>query len=77
MDTLRFTLAVLVLCAALATPSARAGDNDPLFVNLTSDEAFLTMMAMRFAKSLWERGHPLTIFLNDKGIFLASKTRGA
>ena len=24
-----------------------------------------------------ERGHPLTLFLNDKGIFLASKAHGA
>jgi intracellular sulfur oxidation DsrE/DsrF family protein len=24
-----------------------------------------------------ERGHPLTIFLNDRGIYLASKTHGA
>jgi sulfur relay (sulfurtransferase) complex TusBCD TusD component (DsrE family) len=77
MNALRCILAVLALCAALATPPARAGDNDPLFVNLTTDEAFRTMMAMRFAKSLSERGHLLTIFLNDKGIFLASKARAA
>jgi sulfur relay (sulfurtransferase) complex TusBCD TusD component (DsrE family) len=73
MNTLRCILAVLVLCGSLATLPASAEDNDPLFVNLTTDEAFRTMMAMRFSKSLFERGHPLTIFLNDKGILLASK----
>ena len=76
MNTLRCILALLVLCGGFAAPPARAGDNDPLFVNLTTDEAFRTMMAIRFAKSLSEHGHPLTIFLNDRGIFLASKAHG-
>jgi hypothetical protein len=47
MNTLRCILAVLLLCGSSATLPASAEDNDPLFVNLTTDEAFRTMMAMR------------------------------
>ena len=78
MKNLRTALAAVALCGMLVgvTTPAAAGDNDPLFVNLTTDEAFRTTMAMRFAKALMERGHPLTIFLNDRGIYLASKAHG-
>jgi sulfur relay (sulfurtransferase) complex TusBCD TusD component (DsrE family) len=79
MKNLGNALAALVLCGMLVggATSAAADDNDPLFVNLTNDDAFRTMMAIRFSKALMERGHPLTIFLNDRGIYLASKTHGA
>ena len=79
MKNLRTALAAVALCGMLVgvTTPAAAGDNDPLFVNLTTDEAFRTTMAMRFAKALMERGHPLTIFLNDRGIYLASKAHGS
>jgi intracellular sulfur oxidation DsrE/DsrF family protein len=79
MRNLRTALAAVAICGMLVgVPTyGGAGDNDPLFVTLTSDEAFRTMMAMRFSKALMDRGHPLTIFLNDKGIYLASKAHGA
>jgi sulfur relay (sulfurtransferase) complex TusBCD TusD component (DsrE family) len=77
MNTLRCILAVLLLCGSSVTSPASAEDNDPLFVNLTTDGAFRTMMAMRFAQSQLERGHPLTVFLNDRGILLASKAHEA
>ena len=77
MSILRTIFLTLALCGNLVIAPAFAGDTDSLFVNLTTDEAFRTMMAMRFSKSLFERGHPLTIFLNDRGILLASKAREA
>jgi sulfur relay (sulfurtransferase) complex TusBCD TusD component (DsrE family) len=77
MSILRTIFITLALCGNLVIAPAFAGDTDPLFVNLTTDEAFRTMMAMRFSKSLFERGHPLTIFLNDRGILLASKAHTA
>jgi hypothetical protein len=34
-------------------------------------------MAITFGKNQLERGHPLTIFLNDKGVFIGSKVNSA
>lgn len=50
-----------------------AGDTDPLFVNLTTNESHRALMGITFGKGQLERGHPLTVFLNDKGVFIASK----
>jgi sulfur relay (sulfurtransferase) complex TusBCD TusD component (DsrE family) len=64
--------AIALICALAATP-ALADTHDSLFVNLTTDEPHRADMAMAFAKSMMERNHPVTIWLNDKGVFLASK----
>ena len=34
-------------------------------------------MAISFGKAQMELGHPLTIFLNDKGVFVASTTQAS
>lgn len=60
---------------ASATP-ARADNDDPLFVNLTSEEKHRSDMAMMFSKSMMERGHPLTIWLNDQAVVIAAKKHG-
>jgi sulfur relay (sulfurtransferase) complex TusBCD TusD component (DsrE family) len=59
-----------VLCFAA---QAFAGDTDPLFVNMTSDDAHRANMAITFGSNQHERGHPLTIFLNDRGVLVGSK----
>lgn len=69
-------VAVALIAGALPT-SALAGTTDPLFVNLTTDEAHRANMALTFSKGQLERGHPLTIFLNDRGVLLGSKTNAA
>ena len=53
--------------------SAFAGVNDPLFINLSSDEAQRSTMAITFGKHHSASGHPLTIFLNDKAVILGVK----
>lgn len=53
--------------------SAFAGANDPLFINLTTDEMHRSTMAINFGKHHSANGHPLTIFLNDKGVILGVK----
>jgi len=50
-----------------------AGEANPLFINLTTNEGHRAIMGITFGKNQIERGHPLTIFLNDKGVFLGSK----
>ena len=66
-------LIIFALCiGTLATP-ALAGDTDPLFVNLTNDDSHRANMAITFGGNQQELGHPLTIFLNDKGVLIGSK----
>lgn len=67
----------LATAAAAFAPAVRiaaAGHDDPLFVNLTSDEPHRAMMALMFASKQLERGHPVTVFLNDRGVMLAAKS---
>jgi sulfur relay (sulfurtransferase) complex TusBCD TusD component (DsrE family) len=54
-----------------------AANADPLFINITSSESHRSAMAIGFGKSQFERGHQLTIFLNDKGVLLASMANAA
>jgi len=65
-------VALGLLIGSIATPVI-AGENDPLFVNLTTDDSHRANMGIVFGKNQLERGHPLTIFLNDKGVLLGSK----
>jgi len=64
-----------MLIALLATLSLSvfAGTNDPLFINLSSDETQRSTMAITFGKHHLASGHPLTIFLNDKAVILGVK----
>lgn len=64
-----------VVLAVLATLSlsAFAGANDPLFINLSTDELHRSTMAINFGKHHSANGHPLTIFLNDKAVMLGVK----
>jgi len=72
----RIILAVAFVLAAVASP-VWAGVSDPLYVNLTTSEDHRSNMAIVFSKNQLDRGHPVTIFLNDKGVLLGSKTQAA
>jgi len=63
---------LLAIFAALSL-SAIAGPNDPLFVSLTSDEPHRATMALNFSKHHAANGHPLSVFLSDKGVYLGVK----
>jgi len=73
MNLIKTLSLVALICAVLVTRSAFAGGNDPLFINLTSDEPHRALMAIMFSKGQLKRGHPVTVFLNDKGVLVASK----
>jgi sulfur relay (sulfurtransferase) complex TusBCD TusD component (DsrE family) len=73
---LRLLLAVALVVGCLST-STFAGSADPLFVNLTTDDSHRANMAITFGKGQLELGHPLTIFLNDKGVLIGSKANAA
>jgi len=72
---------VALLCAVVAFSQlpapAFAGDTDPLFVNATTDQPHRVKMALVFAKGQLERKHPVAIFLNDRGVLVASKANTA
>jgi sulfur relay (sulfurtransferase) complex TusBCD TusD component (DsrE family) len=67
----------LALLIGAATAPALAGSSDPLFVNLTTDEPHRANMGITFGRNQHERGHPLTVFLNDKAVLIASKANTA
>ncbi|MHC1700770.1 MAG: DsrE family protein [Humidesulfovibrio sp.] len=70
---LLFVLLALLLFAA----PALAGSTDPLFINLTSDDGHRSYMAISFGQAQLQRGHALTVYLNDKGVLVASKKNAA
>jgi sulfur relay (sulfurtransferase) complex TusBCD TusD component (DsrE family) len=70
-------VAILVLLGGSMATFVHAGDSDPLFVNITTDESHRANMAITFGMRQMERGHPLTIFLNDKGVFLGSNAHAS
>ncbi len=76
MKVLKFMTLLLVACVVAGGDLAFAGDKDPLFVNMTTDDAYRSVLAITVAKHMFERGHPLTIFFNDRGIFVTSKAAG-
>jgi sulfur relay (sulfurtransferase) complex TusBCD TusD component (DsrE family) len=53
--------------------SSYAGSNDPLFINLSTDDVHRSTMAINFGRHHFSNGHPLTIFLNDKAVMLGVK----
>jgi sulfur relay (sulfurtransferase) complex TusBCD TusD component (DsrE family) len=66
---------VLLLGLVLAAAAPVLADDDPLFINLTTDDAHRAQMALVFGSKQLERGHPLTVWLNDKGVYLGAKAK--
>lgn len=66
-------LAILAALVSFAPPPAHAGATDPLFINLISDEGHRASMALGFGAKQLKRGHPLTVFLNDRAVAVAAK----
>lgn len=71
MNRLAALAATLILSAGLHLSAG-----DPLFINMTADEPHRALMAIGFGKNQLERGHNLTLFLNDRGVLVASKVNG-
>lgn len=69
--------ALLTLLALLSAFSAFAGEKDPLFINLTSDDSHRALMALSFGQAQMQRGHPLTVYFNDKAVLVASRKNEA
>lgn len=74
---IQWLVALAVAMAGVWAQPALAGDTDPLFINLTTDDSHRANMGITFGRNQLERGHPLTIFLNDKGVFIGAKSNAA
>lgn len=72
-----FSIIGVLSAAAVPLTPASAGSDDPLFVNLTSDDSHRLRMALSFAEGQAKLGHPVTIWLNDRGVYAGSKARAA
>jgi sulfur relay (sulfurtransferase) complex TusBCD TusD component (DsrE family) len=72
MKHISHLLILLALFVGAAATPGFAGNTDPLFINLTSDDPHRANMAISFGGNQQKLGHPLTIFLNDKGVRLGS-----
>ena len=73
MKVPRFAAVLLATCAMFSVVPVLAADSDPLFVNMTTDDAYRSTLAITVSTRMFEKGHPLTIFFNDRGILVASK----
>jgi len=71
---MKFIKSIVFAVFAVLSLSASAGPNDPLFVSLTTDDVPRARMALNFSKHHFENGHPLSIFLSDKGVLIGVKS---
>ena len=75
------SIALLALLAVITiapgVSPVLAGNDDPLFVNLTSDESHRASMALTFTSKQQARKHPVSVYLNDRAVVLAAKSKAA
>ena len=64
-------LSTLLFFSSLSIAVAET-TKDPLFVLLTSNDAHRTKMAIGMSNNQFQKGHPLTVYLVDQGVMLAS-----
>ena len=69
----RLPLLFTFLLGSLFSFSYAATTSDPLFINMTSDDMHRSEMAIGFGKNQLLKGHPLVVFINDKGVLVAAK----
>ncbi|MCB1546989.1 MAG: DsrE family protein [Hyphomicrobiaceae bacterium] len=74
---MRLLRLVAFACLAILVTAlpARAAERGALFVNLTSDDAHRARMALVFSQKQQERGHSITIFLNDRAVRVGDRTK--
>lgn len=77
MKSLRALLTAVVLVLGSFALPAFAGEADSLFINLTTDDPHRATMAIGFGGNQFGRGHPLTIFLNDKGVLVGARSNAS
>lgn len=74
MKALRRSLIVVLLLSITAVAPASADEQKTIFYNVTTDEAWAAGMALGQANKALEVGYKVVIFLNVRGVFIASKS---
>ncbi len=74
MKTLRHSVIVLVLLAVAVAAPVSADEQKTIFYNITTDEAWAAGMALGQATKALEVGYKVVIFLNVRGVLIASKS---
>lgn len=69
--------AMALAAAVLLSPGGAVAGGDPLFSNVTTAEPHRARMAIGFTRNQQQLKHPVTVFLNDKGVLLGSKAKAA
>ena len=77
MRSIKAALVALALVIGSFSSPLVAGEKDPLFIGLSSDAVPRVSHVLHFAGLQLMRGHPLTIWLNEKGVLLASRKHTA
>jgi len=77
MKSLKALLTAFVIVLGSFALPAIAGERDSLFINLTTDDPHRANMAISFGGNQFGRGHPLTIFLNDKGVLVGARSNAS
>lgn len=75
MQSLNRWYAALALLAALIAAPVRAAE--PLFLHLSTDEPHRAAAALTFGLHQQQAGHPLTVYLSDRGVLLATQAPAA
>jgi predicted peroxiredoxin len=71
----RFLSLLVLFCLFLVTLNASAGEKKTIFYNVTTDDPWAAGMATAQAAAAMKSGYRVVVFLNVRGVYLASKTR--
>ncbi len=69
----KLLVAAAILTLVILSATASAGTQKTIFYNLTTEEAWGAGMALGQANKALESGYKVIIFLNVRGVFIASK----
>ncbi len=73
MKALRISLGILFVLLVTAMTPLSAEKQRSIFYNITTDEAWKVGMALGQATKALEKGYKVTIHLNTRAVFIASK----
>jgi predicted peroxiredoxin len=71
----RFVPFLALCCLLLLSVDASAGQKKTIFYNVTTDETWAAGMATGQADMAMKSGYKVVVFLNVRGVYLASKSR--
>jgi predicted peroxiredoxin len=71
----RFLPFLALICLSLLSLNGSAGEKKTIFYNVTTDDSWASGMATGQAAMALKSGYKVVVFLNVRGVYLASKSR--